>query len=164
MNVFLRKAFSIPWVSGVLVGSLLGAGAVGEVSVTGWASTALNEEEKSEDYKQQVIVHIENRRFLPQLIRLRVGQLTRLILLNDDAELHAFVPTDLLVKTNVQVGGNGAPQFDDHGFRRVLVSSGGQAELIFSPKHVGSYAFFCDLPGHIMNGTIVVAGEKDMLQ
>ena len=98
------------------------------------------------------------------MIRLRVGQPTRLILQNDDAELHAFVPTDLLAQTNVQVGGNGAPQFDDHGFRRVLVPSSGQVELIFSPKHVGSYPFFCDLPGHIMNGTVVVDGEKDMLQ
>ena len=162
--MLLRKALSILWISGVLVGSSLGVSTVGEVSLNGWASTAINEEENSKNYEQQVIVHIENRRFLPQLIHLRVGQPTRLILLNDDAELHAFVPTDLLAQTNVQVGGNGAPQFDDHGFRRVLVPSSGQVELIFSPKHVGSYPFFCDLPGHIMNGIVVVDGEKDMLQ
>ena len=164
MNMLLRKALSIPWVNGVLVGSLLGVGFVGEVSLIVLASTALNEEEKSKNYEQQVTVHIENRRFLPQLILLRVGQPTRLIFLNDDAELHAFVPTDLLAQTNVQVGGNGAPQFDGQGFRRVLVPSSGQVELIFSPKHVGSYPFFCDLPGHIMNGVIVVEGRKDMLQ
>ena len=146
------------------MGSLLGVGTVGEVSLNGWASTAINEEENSKNYEQQVIVHIENRRFLPNLISLRVGQPTRLILLNDDVELHAFVPTALLDRTNVQVGGNGAPQFDDHGFRRVLVPSSGQAELMFSPKHVGSYPFFCDLPGHIMNGIIAVEGEKDVLQ
>ena len=163
MNVLLRKVLNIPWVSGALVGSLIGAGVVGEVCLTSWASTALNEEEKTKNYEQRVTVHIENRRFMPQLIRLRVGQPTRLILLNDDAELHAFVPTDLLAQTNVQVGGNGAPQFDDHGFYRVLVPSSGQAELLFSPKHVGSYSFFCDLPGHVMNGIVVVEGKKDML-
>ena len=162
--MLFRKVLNVPWVNGLLVGILLGAGAIGEFSLIGWASMSLNEEENYKNHEQQVTVHIQNRRFLPQLIHLRVGQPTRLILLNDDAELHAFVPTDLLAQTNVQVGGNGAPQFDDHGFRRVLVPSSGQVELIFSPKHVGSYPFFCDLPGHIMNGTVVVDGEKDMLQ
>ena len=156
MNLLLAKVFSISWVSGVLLGSLLGAGIVGEVSLASWASMALNGEEKYKNYEHRVVVHIEIRRFLPQLIRLRVGQPTRLILVNDDAELHAFVPKDLLKQTNIQVGGNGAPQFDDHGFRRVLVPSSGQAELIFSPQYVGSYPFFCDLPGHIMNGIVVV--------
>ena len=154
--MLLRKVSSILWVRGVLAGSLLAAGVVVNFSMIGWASTTLIGEKKSKNYEQQVAVHIENRRFLPQLIRLHVGQPTRLILVNDDAELHAFVPTGLLAQTNVQVGGNGAPQFDDQGFRRILVPSSGQAELLFSPKHVGSYSFFCDLPGHIMNGIIVV--------
>ena len=146
------------------MGCFIGLGVAGEVSLTSWASTILNQKGHSKKHEQRVVVHIENRRFLPNLISLRVGQPTRLILLNDDAELHAFVPTDLLAQTNVQVGGNGAPQFDDHGFYRVLVPSSGQAELLFSPKHVGSYSFFCDLPGHVMNGIVVVEGKKDMLQ
>ena len=128
MNMLFRKVLNVPWVNGLLGGILLGAGAVGGVSLIGWASMSLNEEENYKNHEQQVTVHIQNRRFLPQMIHLRVGQPTRLILLNDDAELHAFVPTDLLAQTNVQVGGNGAPQFDDHGFRRVLVPSSGQVE------------------------------------
>ena len=164
MNMFFRKSLSTLFVSGMLVGCLIGLGVAGEVSLASWASTILNQKGHSKKHEQRVIVHIENRRFLPNLIRLRVGQPTRLIFLNDDVELHAFVPTALLDRTNVQVGGNGAPQFDDHGFRRVLVASGGQAELMFSPKRVGSYPFFCDLPGHIMNGIIAVEGEKDVLQ
>ena len=103
-----------------------------------------------------VTVHIENRRFLPHVIQLHVGQQIRLVLKNDDVELHAFVPTDLLAQTNVQVEGDGAPQFNGQGFHRVLIPFQGQAELTFSPKHAGSYPFFCDLPGHVMNGTIVV--------
>ncbi|MDT7042400.1 cupredoxin domain-containing protein [Candidatus Nitronereus thalassa] len=103
-----------------------------------------------------VTVHIENRRFLPHVIHLRVGEQTRLVLKNDDVELHAFVPADLLAQTHVQVSGNGAPQFNGQGFQRVLIPSQGHAELTFSAKHAGSYPFFCDLPGHVMNGTIVV--------
>lgn len=105
-----------------------------------------------------VTVHIENRRFVPHVVNLRVGQRVRLILKNEDVELHAFVPANLLVRTNVQVSGNGAPQFGKEGFSRVLIPSGGQVELVFTSKEAGSFPFFCDLPGHIMNGTIVVDG------
>ena len=105
-----------------------------------------------------VTVHIENRRFVPHVVNLRVGQRVRLTFKNEDVELHAFVPAGLLVRTNVQVSGDGAPQFGKEGFRRVLIPSGGQVELVFTSKEAGSFPFFCDLPGHIMNGTIVVDG------
>ena len=101
-------------------------------------------------------VRIHNRQFIPHVLHLRVGQKTRLILKNEDAELHAFVPDALFVRTNVQVSGNGAPQFGDWGFRRVLLPMLGQTELEFTPKEAGSFPFFCDLPGHVMNGTVVV--------
>ena len=105
-----------------------------------------------------VTVHIENRRFVPHVVNLRVGQRVRLIFKNEDVELHAFVPANLLVRTNVQVSGDGAPQFGKEGFRRVLIPSGGRVELVFTSKEAGSFPFFCDLPGHVMNGTVVVDG------
>ena len=105
-----------------------------------------------------VTVRIENRRFLPHMVNLRVGQQVRFILQNEDVELHAFVPATLLVRTNVQVSGDGAPQFGNDGLRRLLIPSGGRAELLFTLKKAGSFPFFCDLPGHMMNGTIVVEG------
>ena len=105
-----------------------------------------------------VTVRIESRRFLPHVVYLRVGQPVRLILKNEDVELHAFVPTDLLVRTNVQVSGDGAPRFGKDGLRRVLIPSDGHVELLFTLKETGSFPFFCDLPGHVMNGTIVVDG------
>ena len=105
-----------------------------------------------------VTVRVENRRFIPHVVNLRVGQQVRFILKNEDVELHAFVPANLLVRTNVQVSGDGAPQFGKEGFRRVLIPSGGQVELVFTSKEAGSFPFFCDLPGHVMNGTIVVDG------
>lgn len=105
-----------------------------------------------------VTVRVENRRFIPHVVNLRVGQQVRFILKNEDVELHAFVPANLLVRTNVQVSGDGAPQFGKEGFRRVLIPSGGQVELVFTSKEAGSFPFFCDLPGHVMNGTIVIDG------
>ncbi len=89
-----------------------------------------------------VTVRIESRRFIPHVVNLRTGQQVRLILKNEDVELHAFVPVNLLVRTNVQVSGNGAPQFGKDGFRRVLIPSGGQVELVFTSKEAGSFPFF----------------------
>ena len=111
-----------------------------------------------------VTVRIESRRFVPHVVNFRVGQPVRLILKNEDVELHAFVPTDLLVRTNVQVSGDGAPQFGKDGLRRVLIPSGGRVELLFTSREAGSFPFFCDLPGHMMNGTIVVDNRMDKLE
>ena len=112
----------------------------------------------AEDSSETVdhVVRIHNRQFIPHVLYLRVGQATRLILKNEDTELHAFVPDALFHRANVQVSGNGAPQFGELGFRRVLLPTSGQTELVFAPKRTGSYPFFCDLPGHVMNGTVVV--------
>lgn len=138
-----------------LVGVALGAMVVGLISQPVWASASLGVGAWAGG-AEELTVHIENRRFIPHLIQIRVGQKVRLVFKNDDVELHAFVPMDLLAQTNVQVEGNGAPQFDGQGFRRVLVPSKGHVELTFSPKHEGSFPFFCDLPGHVMNGMVIV--------
>jgi len=143
------------------VGVLMVSGVVGWLAIFVvvphvWASSSPDGQDGQMAETQRIVVNIENRRFVPHVIRLRVGQQIRLVLRNDDAELHAFVPTDLLANTNVQVEGNGAPQFNGEGFHRVLIPSKGQAKLTFSPKQAGSFPFFCDLPGHVMNGTVVV--------
>ena len=104
----------------------------------------------------EVIVHIHTREFRPDTLSIRSGHKIRLILRNQDAELHAFVPVGLFLKTALNVSGNGAPQFGPDGLLRVLLPSNGQTEILFVPERPGSYPFFCDLPGHVMRGTIVV--------
>jgi len=135
------------------VGVLMVSGVVGWLAIFVvvphvWASSSPDGQDGQMAETQRIVVNIENRRFVPHVIRLRVGQQIRLVLRNDDAELHAFVPTDLLANTNVQVEGNGAPQFNGEGFHRVLIPSKGQAKLTFSPKQAGSFPF--------LNGTVVV--------
>ena len=120
---------------------------------------AFSDARSAEPREIEVVEHtvrIQNRQFIPHVLRLQVGQTVRLILKNEDTELHAFVPEALFVRANVQVSGNGAPQFGGQGFRRVLLPTLGHTELVFVPKRAGSYPFFCDLPGHVMNGTVVV--------
>lgn len=104
----------------------------------------------------EITIQIQNRRFEPGVLQVRVGQKTRLIFKNQDAELHAFVPGGLLSGISFQVSGTGAPEFNLKGLRRVLLPSSGQTDILFVPGQPGVYPFFCDLPGHVMSGSVVV--------
>lgn len=111
-----------------------------------------------------VTVQIQARQFQPASVQVEKGQKTRLIIQNKDAELHAFVPKGLLSKMSLQVSGNGAPEFGKEGLIRVLLPSNGQTEIVFTPKELGVYPYLCDLPGHVMTGSVVVGIGKDMVE
>lgn len=96
------------------------------------------------------------RQFIPPVTVLTTGEPVTLIIKNEDEELHAFVPLLLFQGINVQVTGNGAPEFNDTGFVRVLIPPDGQAELRFRPSAAGHFFYICDLPGHQMRGEIIV--------
>ena len=96
------------------------------------------------------------RTFAPETVTLRLGKPATLIIRNEDEDLHAFVPLLLFQRTNVQVRGNGAPEFNEAGFARVLIPPHGKAELRFIPKTSGTFSYICDLPGHNMRGEIIV--------
>ena len=96
------------------------------------------------------------RAFSPETLTLLQGKPVMLIIRNDDEDVHAFVPLLLLQHTNVQVSGNGAPEFNDAGFVRVLIPPHGRVELRFTPKTAGTFHYICDLPGHSMRAQIVV--------
>ena len=102
------------------------------------------------------VINIKTRKFEPSILNLKIGEKARIILKNQDVELHAFVPLNLFHHETLHVSGNGAPEFGNQGLRRVLLPSKGQTEILFVPKRPGSYPFICDLPGHVMNGTVVV--------
>jgi hypothetical protein len=89
-------------------------------------------------------------------VQLHAGRKTTLVLRNEDAELHAFVPGSLFAGVNLNISGNGAPEFGEQGFKRVIIPSEGWAEIRFVPDRVGTYPFVCDMPGHEMKATIVV--------
>ena len=105
---------------------------------------------------RDIVVNIKTRQFDPPRVYLQSGEKIRLILRNQDVELHAFVPVSLFQNTTLQVSGNGAPEFGPQGLFRILLPSKGQTEILFVPQRPGNYPFLCDLPGHVMNGTVVV--------
>ena len=99
---------------------------------------------------------ISKRTFSPAVTTLGAGKPVMLVFRNEDEDLHAFVPLLLFLKVNVQVSGNGAPQFNETGFARVLIPPHGRAELRFTPTTPGTFSYICDLPGHNMRGEIIV--------
>ena len=105
---------------------------------------------------RDIVVNIKSRQFAPDTLYLKSGEKIRLILRNKDVELHAFVPISLFKNTTLHVSGNGAPEFGPQGLLRILLPSKGQSEILFVPQHPGTYPFLCDLPGHVMRGTVVV--------
>jgi plastocyanin len=106
--------------------------------------------------EEEVLVQIRSRQFDPNTVTLHAGRRTKLVFHNQDAELHAFVPVGLFVGVNLNISGNGAPEFGAEGFKRVIIPSEGRAEIRFVPHRPGVYPFFCDMPGHDMKATIVV--------
>jgi plastocyanin len=87
---------------------------------------------------------------------LTAGKPARLVFRNLDSELHAVVPKQFLSGVTVSVSGNGAPEFDEDGFKRVIIPSDGQVEIRFTPKRTGIYHYVCDMPGHEMRARIEV--------
>jgi plastocyanin len=104
----------------------------------------------------RVEIAIRARQFEPSRVTLRKGETVLMTFINRDAELHAFVPMQFLESIPLHVDGNGAPQFSEKGLVRVLIPSGGRAEIQFVPELTGVYQYRCDLPGHQMLGEIVV--------
>jgi len=96
------------------------------------------------------------RAFSPEVVTLKLGKPATLVIRNEDEDLHAFVPLLLFQGTNVQVRGNGSPEFNETGFARVLIPPRGRAELRFTPKTSGTFSYICDLPGHNMRAKIIV--------
>lgn len=106
--------------------------------------------------EEEVIVHIRGRAFIPTTVRIHAGRQTKLVFQNQDAELHAFVPGNLFNGVNLNIGGNGAPEFGEQGFRRVIIPGDGRVELRFVLLQPGRYPYICDMPGHEMRATIIV--------
>ncbi len=113
---------------------------------------------------RDIVVNIKTRKFEPATLSLLSGEKVRLILRNQDVELHAFVPISLFQNATLQVSGNGAPDFGPQGLLRILLPSKGQTEILFVPERPGTYPFLCDLPGHVMSGTIVVQERLNMVE
>jgi uncharacterized cupredoxin-like copper-binding protein len=98
----------------------------------------------------------KKRSFAPAILTLPLNKPATLVIMNEDAELHAFVPLLLFHGSHVMVTGNSAPEFNETGFARVLIPPDGKAEIRFVPKKAGTFFYICDLPGHNMRGEIVV--------
>ena len=103
-----------------------------------------------------VEITIKARQFRPPVVKLPVGKPARLAFHNRDTELHAFVPRMFLDYLPIHIEGNGATQFGASGLVRIVIPSGGVAEIWYTPPATGLYSYYCDMPGHQMVGQIIV--------
>lgn len=133
-------------------------------SVTGLGATPASLAPAPDVQETDVTISIKSREFSPNTVSLTMGQKTRLVLKNLDTELHAFLPVGLMTGMHLNISGNGAPQFSEDGLVRVLLPTSGQTEIVFIPARPGTFPFFCDLPGHVMRGTIVVHQDDGMVK
>jgi plastocyanin len=114
--------------------------------------TALPAETKVES----VTIEIQWRMFAPNHVVLHHDQKTVLRFRNHDTELHTVVAKELFFGVDLNVGGNGAPEFGPDGLTRVIIPPEGLIEFQFTPTQTGTFSYLCDMPGHDMKAVIVV--------
>jgi plastocyanin len=105
---------------------------------------------------ESVTVEIRSRMFIPQHIHLHHDRKTVLRFRSHDTELHTVVAKELFLSADLNVGGNGAPEFGPNGLKRVIIPAEGLIEFQFTPAHTGTFSYLCDMPGHNMQAVIVV--------
>ena len=105
---------------------------------------------------ESVTVDIRSRMFIPQQIHLLKGRKTVLRFRNHDTELHTIVAKELFLSDDLNLGGNGAPEFGSEGLKKVIIPPEGLIEFQFTPARTGAFSYLCDMPGHNMQAVIVV--------
>lgn len=90
---------------------------------------------------QQAAIYLQEYRFEPALTTLKVGQPTRLILINKGTTVHEFV-TDALhgVVVTMKVQGTLAEM---QGLSELEIPPGGKVVLRFTPEQTGEFAIAC---------------------
>jgi len=105
---------------------------------------------------ESVTVEIRSRIFIPNRVFLHHDKKIVLRFRNHDTELHTVVAKELFLSPDLNVGGNGAPEFGPDGLKRVIIPTEGLIEFQFTPTRTGTFSYFCDMPGHNMQAMIVV--------
>jgi plastocyanin len=105
---------------------------------------------------ESVTVEIRSRMFIPQHVHLHHDRKTLLRFRSHDTELHTVVAKELFLSADLNVGGNGAPEFGPNGLKRVIIPAEGLIEFQFTPAQTGTFSYLCDMPGHNMQAVIVV--------
>jgi plastocyanin len=110
----------------------------------------------SEIEEEMITVEIRSRMFIPQHVHLHHDRKTVLRFLNHDTELHTVAAKELFLSADLNVSGNGFPEFGPDGLKRVIIPPEGLTEFRFTPTRTGTFSYLCDMPGHDMKAVIVI--------
>ena len=105
---------------------------------------------------ESITVDIRGRLFIPNRVLLHHNRPTALRFRNHDTELHTVAAKELFSGVDINVEGNGAPEFGPDGLKRVIIPPDGLIEFQFTPARTGTFSYLCDMPGHDMKAVIVV--------
>jgi plastocyanin len=105
---------------------------------------------------ETVNVEIRSRMFSPPHIQLHRHRKTVLRFRNHDTELHTVAAKELFLSPDLNMGGNGAPEFGPDGLKRVIIPPDGLVEFQFTPTRTGTFPYLCDMPGHDMKAVMTV--------
>jgi len=110
----------------------------------------------TENEEEMITVEIRSRMFIPQRAHLHHDRKTVLRFLNHDTELHTVAAKELFLSADLNVSGNGFPEFGPDGLKRVIIPPEGLTEFRFTPARTGTFTYLCDMPGHDMKAVIVI--------
>jgi len=110
----------------------------------------------TENEEEMITVEIRSRMFIPQRVHLHHDRKTVLRFLNHDTELHTVAAKELFLSADLNVSGNGFPEFGPDGLKRVIIPPEGLTEFRFTPARTGTFTYLCDMPGHDMKAVIVI--------
>ena len=110
----------------------------------------------TENEEELITVEIRSRMFIPQHVHLHHDRKTVLRFLNHDTELHTVAAKELFLSAELNVSGNGFPEFGPDGLKRVIIPPEGLTEFRFTPTRTGTFSYLCDMPGHEMKAVIVI--------
>ena len=110
----------------------------------------------TQNEEEMITVDIRSRMFIPRHVHLHHDRKTVLRFLNHDTELHTVAAKELFLSAELNVSGNGFPEFGPDGLKRVIIPPDGLAEFRFTPTRTGTFSYLCDMPGHEMKAVIVI--------
>ena len=70
---------------------------------------------------ESVTIEIRSRMFIPQQIHLHHGRKTMLRFRNHDTELHTVAAKEIFLSDDLNLSGNGAPEFGPEGLKKVII-------------------------------------------
>ena len=113
---------------------------------------------------REVVIVVNEAAYAPVTLEVMAGKPTKLTLNNTDVQEHQIGIREIALMTSGGGIHNMAGMSDDMAGMdelqlHIVAPAGAQTTLEFTPVKPDQYEFFCPLPGHTEQGTLIVKGS-----